>query len=222
MFVHKKTFAAFVCSTLISLPVGALIVNAVPANTQRSATVTKKAPVLKNTTIIPGKQVGAITKKTKRSDLVKIFGAANLKDETTRFFGGDAEFPGTVINLGKDRSLTVYWKDKNRTQPQGVIIDDSRFKTPEGIGVGTTIGQLRKQFGEFKISGFGWDYGGIPQIKSNKLSHLTLRMDSDRNLAQKYEKEYLALSGDGVQISSNNPSLKRLGVRVYSIIAMFD
>jgi hypothetical protein len=66
---------------------------------------TTQGSIVINKTIIPSRQVGAITKKTKRADLVKLFGASKLKDETTRFFGGDAEFPGTVVNLGKNREL---------------------------------------------------------------------------------------------------------------------
>jgi hypothetical protein len=193
---------------------------------QKQPVVTAQVNKVKNNTVIPGKQVGAITRKTKRADLVKLFGASKLKDETTRFFGGEAEFPGTVINLGKDRGLTVLWKDKTRTQVRGVMVYDPQWKTPEGIGVGTTVSQLQQKIGKFKMSGLGWDYGGIPQLQGTKIAsyqaRLVLRMSVDEKLAQKYEKESLAISGDGVTLSSSNPSLNRLGVNVRQMIVFFD
>lgn len=192
---------------------------------KKQPVITAQVTKVTNNTVIPGKQVGAITKKTKRADLVKLFGASKLKDEQTLFFGGEAEFPGTVITLGKDRGLTVLWKDKTRTQVRGVMIYDPQWKTPEGIGVGTTVSQLQQKIGKFKMSGLGWDYGGIPQLEGTKIANfmgqLVLRMSVDEKLAQKYEKESRAISGDGVTLSSSNPSLKRLGVNVRQMIVFF-
>ncbi|RUT02549.1 hypothetical protein DSM106972_060270 [Dulcicalothrix desertica PCC 7102] len=224
MFLNSK-IAIATLSLLAITSISGFAANAILPQKKQPVITAQASKVTKNT-IIPGKQVGAITRKTKRADLVKLFGASKLKDETTRFFGGEAEFPGTVINLGKDRGLTVLWKDKTRTQVRGVMVYDSQWKTPEGIGVGTTVSQLQQKIGKFKMSGLGWDYGGIPQLQGTKIANyqakLVLRMSVDEKLAQKYEKESLAISGDGVTLSSSNPSLNRLGVNVRQMIVFFD
>jgi hypothetical protein len=173
-------------------------------------------------TVIPGRKVGGITKATTRADLVKLFGASRLKDETTRFFGGDAEFPGTVVQLGTERSLTVLWKDAKRTKISGVMINDAQWKTSDGIGVGTTLNQLRKKFGEFQFSGFGWDYGGIPQLPtSSSTRKLTLRLSVSDDAYQKHSQAVRAVSGEG-KFSSKDARLQNLGVHVGQMLFFFD
>jgi hypothetical protein len=192
---------------------------------QNSSITIAQSSASKNTTIIPSKSVGAISKKTKRADLVKMFGASKLKDEKTLFFGGDAEFPGTKVKLGKDESsLIVLWKDEKRTQALGVIVYDPKWKTAEGIGTGTTLNTLRQKAGEFKFSGFGWDYGGIMQLQNTKLSKyngITIQMDVDENSYQKYPDDAQYVSGDK-QLSSQDPKLKRLNISVSRMIVMFN
>jgi hypothetical protein len=223
-----KLYKAGFIATSLALALSVITANYVVAITNkplRNYSITiAQSPKIKDTTIIPGKRVGNINKSTKRADLVKIFGASKLKDETTRFFGGDSEFSGTVINLGKDKSLTIFWKDAKRTQAVGVIVSDPAWKTPEGIGINTSINTLRQKIGDFTLSGFGWDYGGIPALKNTKISHyqgqLILRMGLDSSTYQKYPKETLAVSGEQ-QLSSKDPRWKLLNPTVRSMIVFF-
>jgi hypothetical protein len=219
-FLTKST-GIFTLGLVISLNTTNIVNANINLSSKNNYSVISQGEKLEKNTIIPGKQVGLITKKTKKSDLAKIFGASRLKDETTRFFGGDAEFPGTNISLGKERSLVVLWKDKARTKIHGVMILDPTYKTADGIGVGTTLKTLREKFGEFQLSGFGWDYGGLPRIKSNKLKGMTLRLDIDYKIAEKYPDDSLAVSGDQ-ELSSKDPRLERLNVKVDGIIFFFD
>jgi hypothetical protein len=221
MKYFTKSIILFTLALFTSINITNTATAKTKALSKNNTSVISQSVKLNNTNIIPGKQVGLITKKTKKADLAKIFGASSLKDETTSFFGGDAEFPGTNINLGKERSLTVLWKDKSRTKIHGVIIVDPKFKTTDGIGVGTTLNTLRQKFGEFQLSGFGWDYGGLPRIKSNKLKGITLRLGIDDKLAEKYRDDSLAVSGDQ-ELSSKDPRLQRLNIQVYSVIFFFN
>jgi hypothetical protein len=220
---HKVlTFAcvSLLTSTIFLNHTSAKITKSSPNN---SVTIAQSS-TSKSTTIIPGKSVGAISKKTKRTDLVKMFGASKLKDEKTLFFGGDAEFPGTRVKLGKDEySLVVLWKDEKRTQALGVMVYDPKWKTAEGIGVGTTLNTLRQKAGEFQFSGFGWDYGGLVQLRNTKLSKyedITIQMDTDKNSSQKYPNDSQYASGEK-QLSSQDPRLKRLNISVSRMIVMF-
>jgi hypothetical protein len=85
---------------------------------------------------------------------------------------------------------------------------------PEGIHVGSTLDYIEKVNGKpFTISGFGWDYGGYAvDFKGGRLERLSggcaisLRFDSDI-LPE-------GVSGDGVEVQSNDPRLKEAKPKV--------
>ena len=106
---------------------------------------------LKDTLVIPGERVGPITKNTSRQELAKLFGASRLQDKTVFGAEGMGKFPATRVNLGQQRSFTVVWADEKRTKPDIIRDFGSAWKIPEGIGVGTSLAELRKQLGEFKL-----------------------------------------------------------------------
>jgi hypothetical protein len=222
---HQKALT-FTC---LSLLLSTILLNNASAKTikpgQNNPIILAQSSTLKNTTVVPGKSVGAITKKTKKADLVKIFGASKLQDGKTTFFGGDAEFASTTVKLGKDEySLEVLWKDQKRTQVAGVIVYDPNWKTAEGIGAGTTLNTLRQKAGEFKFSGFGWDYGGIMQLQNTKLSKyqsITIQMDVASNAYEKYPDDAQYVSGDK-ELLSQDPKLKNLNISVSRMIVMFN
>jgi hypothetical protein len=215
--------------TCLSLLVSTILLNYASAKTikiaQSNPIIVAQSSTSNNTTIVPGKSVGAITKKTKKADLVKIFGASKLQDGKTAFFGGDVEFHSTTVKLGKNAdSLDVLWKDQKRTQVAGVMVYDPKWKTAEGIGAGTTLTTLRQKAGEFKFSGFGWDYGGIIQLQNTKLSKyqsITIQMDIGSNAYEKYPDEAQYASGDK-QLLSQDPKLKNLNISVSRMIVMFN
>ncbi|MEO1559161.1 MAG: hypothetical protein AAFS12_05830, partial [Cyanobacteria bacterium J06632_19] len=127
-----------------------------------------KSDAVNNTLIIPGKSVGLITAETTRADLVKIYGESNLKDETILQAEGTVSVPATNVNQGTPTALTIFWKDEARKQILYIRGFGSQWKTPEGIGVGTSLSRLREILGEFKLTGFGWDYGGAVNFKGTK------------------------------------------------------
>jgi hypothetical protein len=222
---HKKSLT-FICTGLF---LSAICLNNVSAKTvktvQNNPVILAQSSTSSNTTIVPGKSVGAITKKTRKADLVKIFGASKLQDGKTGFFGGDVQYNSTTVQLAKNKpSLHVLWKDQKRNQVAGVMVYDPKWKTAEGIGVGTTLNTLRQKAGEFKFSGFGWDYGGIVQLQNTKLSKyqsITIQMDTGNNAYEKYPDEAQYASGDQ-QLLSQDPKLKNLNISVSRMIVMFN
>jgi hypothetical protein len=88
------------------------------------------------------------------------------------------ELFATVVNeKTPGQTFTVVWADDaKRANPQSIIVgaqwDDETgkmkgapvFSTEEGLKAGMTIEEVEKINGKpFKLSGFGWDYGGTPQ-----------------------------------------------------------
>jgi hypothetical protein len=179
-----------------------------------------------NTLIVPGKRAGAITAKTTYADLVNIYGKQRLTFKKVYGPEGQVVFPGTLITLGKNRSVTVAWKDAKKLQPLQVIIADPTWKTAEGIGLGTSLAKLRQVLGEFKITGLGWDYGNqvvqlSPKIQA-RYSGLSISVNADRLAAQQFPADYRAVSGDGVTPAASDPHWKPLKMRVSGLSIYFS
>jgi hypothetical protein len=183
-----------------------------------------KVPVL-DTTIVPGKRVGAITPRTTYTDLVKIFGKQRLTSKKVYGPEGQVEFPGTLITLGKNKSLTVAWKDPKKLQPLQVIIADRAFKTADGIGIGTSLTKLRQVLGEFKITGLYWDYGnhvvGLSPPIQARYSGLSMIVDADLAAAKQFPQDLKAVTGDKVTPAASNPHWKPLKIHVSKLSVYF-
>jgi hypothetical protein len=183
-----------------------------------------KVPIF-DALIVPGKRVGAITPKTTYADLVKIFGKQRLTAKKVSGPEGQVEFPGTLITLGKNRSLTVAWKDPKKLQPLWVIIADPAFKTASGIGIGTSLAKLRQILGEFKITGLYWDYGNtvvsLSPAMQARYTGLSILVDADRYAAGQFPKDLQAVTGDGVTPAANDPHWKSLKMHVSALSVYF-
>jgi hypothetical protein len=184
-----------------------------------------RAPIVSNTLIIPGKSVGAINRSTTYTDLVKIFGSQRLTAKKVYAPEGQAEFAGTLITLGKDRYLTVAWKDKTKKKILYVTIQDPAWKTAEGIGIGMSIYKLRQIIGEFKIGGLYWDYGNsvvdLAPAKQAQFGSLEIKVDADPIAAKQFPKDLEAVTGDIGSIPVSSPRWKRLKMSISLISVSF-
>ena len=183
-----------------------------------------KVPVL-DTLIVPGKRAGAITSKTTSNDLTNIFGKQRLTPK--KFYGaeGQVELPATLITFGKNRSVTVVWKNAKKQQPFQVMIHDPTWKTASGIGLGTSLTKLRQILGEFKITGLGWDYGNqvvdLSSAIQARYTGLSIAVDADRAAAKQFPADLHAVSGDGVTPVASDPRWKRLKMHVSHLTVSF-
>ena len=189
---------------------------AAPKKLNQPATVAQTVQ-LKDTLVVPGERVGPVTRKTTKANLIKLFGQSRLKDETISGAEGIGKFAVTRVNLGSQRSFTVVWSDNTRTKATSVRDFGSAWKTPEGIGIGTTFNELRQKLGEFKLYGLGWDYSGTILLETTKVAKykgkLNLQVDAAPNAGNKFPKQYQAVSGDAT-FSSTDPNWKPLGMRL--------
>ncbi|MFN6536426.1 MAG: hypothetical protein RM021_008645 [Nostoc sp. EkiNYC01] len=222
MNLHIKSIATAALALLLTYSAKEAI--ALPQKINRPVTIAKSQP-LTDTLIVPGERVGPITRTTTKRDLVKLFGASRLVDKTISGAEGIGSFAATQLKLDRGRSLLVVWSDKTRTKPLDVRNLGSAWKTREGIGVGTSLSELRKKLGNFKLYGLGWDYGGTILLDSSKLSRyqgkLILRVDAASNASEKFPNDYQAVLGDGT-FSSSNQHWKPLGVRLTEIIVTLN
>lgn len=225
IFTSRLTTLVLVSASICSMFTGMEAIATTPPAKKIAPQTQSSAPATLSTLIVPGKRAGAITAKTTYADLVKIYGQQRLT--VTKVYGpeGQVVFPGTLVTLGKNRSVTVAWKDAKKLQPLQVIIGDSNWKTAEGIGVGTSLSKLRQVLGEFKITGLGWDYGNqviqIPSPMRARYYGLSISVSPDRLAAQKFPKDLLAVSGDGVTPSASDPHWKPLKMQVAGLSVYF-
>jgi hypothetical protein len=124
-----------------------------PAQPQTSATVPA-------TWILPGD----FSPDTTLQDLQRRFGTDNVKAQEIPGAEGES-FRGVVLFADDPtRRATVYFQDpQNLLGLAMVSIDEDRsqWKLASGVGIGTSLSELRRINGKpFTFSGFDWDYGG--------------------------------------------------------------
>ncbi len=188
-----------------------------------AATAPKISPL--DTTIVPGKRVGPITQDTTYAELVKLFGKQRLTAKKVYGAEGQVEFPGTAISLGKNRSITVAWRNAKKLRPFQVIINDPTWKTVEGIGIGTSLATLRQVLGEFKITGLYWDYGNqvidLPPKIQARYTGLSISVDADYTAGRSFPADLKAVTGDRVALPASNPHWKPLKMHVSALSIYF-
>ncbi len=122
-------------SKVIAAVVLSLLVSCSPNNSAQNFSLSNlfqsKSDKLNNTLIIPGKQVGAVTGKTSRANLVKMFGESRLKDDVVLEDEGTISVPVTKVNLGGEKYFTVAWEQDTRqkllyVRDFGFCLEDSR------------------------------------------------------------------------------------------------
>ncbi|GAB4149823.1 MAG: hypothetical protein Fur0046_28590 [Cyanobacteria bacterium J069] len=173
-----------------------------------------------DTTIIPGERFGPVTENTTRQDLATQFGESNLEDRNIGMGEGETEL-GTVVNLGGERSFTVIWGNSERTEAAAVMNPGSAWRTPEGIGVGTSFAELQQKLGPFKFYGFDWDYGGTVLLEGTELRDyyglLVMRLQMDDAVRTQANADYQALIGDDL-FESSNPRAQNLNLTVGELL----
>lgn len=174
---------------------------------------------IQDTVVIPGERVGPVTSDTSRAELGEMFGEEVLIDQEIGVGEGFTE-PGTVVDLDDGQQFSIIWQDEARSQPLMAKDFGPAWRTPEGLGVGTSLEALQKALGQFQLYGFGWDYEGTLVLENSDLDSyhgdLFLRVRPDSKAIADHDSAYKALMGDGV-FASDNPNLMALQPQVYAM-----
>lgn len=111
--------------------------------------------------ILSGRRVGPVTAGTSRVDLHRLHPDA-VRDGPVGVGEGFC-LPGTLLFPGTPDEILVAWSDSAGSRPDFLRLerDGSRWRTPAGITVGTSLRELEEiRGGPVSFWGFGWDYGG--------------------------------------------------------------
>lgn len=227
MTLRIQTIAIATIATLFSYTTASPVTACDPvSSTVKSTSSTSTlAQATLDTRMIPGERVGAVTRTTNRRALAKLFGESRLRDRTIAGPEGIGKFAATQVQLAQGRSFTVVWSDASRSRPWTVRDFGTAWKTPEGIGIGTSLSELRQHLGKFQLLGLDWDYGGTVLLEKTKLARyngkLILTVAAAPNASEKYPNDYRAVAGDQT-LSSDNPHWKPLGVRVRQMLVVLN
>lgn len=185
----------------------AVFVLAAPAASQNAA----------DRTFGPGR-VGAIVKgKTKPDDLVRIYGAANVKlAKMHPHDGGDEESPGAFVYHETDDALQITFSDDGK-QILTVTILGKNWKSKEGLRLGTPLDQLERiNGGPFQLYGFGWDFGGQVLGRGRALRGYDIFLAPTVDGGKARDQ----VTGEG-KYSSHHPAMKALRPQVNLITVSF-
>lgn len=173
---------------------------------------------------VPGVRVGPITSKTSEERLKEIFGAKNVKREKILVAEGTEEITVAYVYKGSKDHIEVRWtegKAFKECSSVGMVNEGGKWHTKDGIRVGAPLERINLINGKpFKFYGFGWDYGGwIIDWGKGKLDNgkldLHFECEGSGDAASKY-------MGDGVEVRSDDPGLKKLGVKVSEMIVTLN
>lgn len=175
-----------------------------------------------DTTIVPGDRVGAVTATTTYDDLVALYGVDSLEPVEVHL-GEGMVAPGTRVNQGA-QSFSVVWTDESRTAVQSVRDFGVAWQVDPGIGVGTSLSELREKLGEFELYGFGWDYGGTMILDGTVLEpykeNLILRLGSTVENAGLTE-QYQSVMGEQL-FPSDTPAFQEMELAVREMIVRLN
>jgi hypothetical protein len=106
----------------------------------------------------------AFSAKITAAELVARYGSANVKADKIHIGEGEYE-DGTVLysDEPKRRAELVWEEQDNKRLLRMIRITgaESQWRTSQGLTLGLTLRAVEKlNRGPFRLSGFGWDYGG--------------------------------------------------------------
>lgn len=154
------------------------------------------------------------------ADLIAKFGKDNVAFGDLGGPEGE-EMPGTRVNAADPaRKLEIVWEDEAaRAKPSMIRIysgwDEASgaeimpvWVAPGGVKIGQTIAEVEALNGKpFKLSGFGWDYGGMSMgWEGGKLDTAEPRCDLSVFFSPRADYAD-SVSGD-ITLSSDDPALR--------------
>lgn len=171
--------------------------------------------------IIPGERVGLITASSTESSLKKAYGARNISIRSIAMGEGFAEEGVVIFPRTREEAEIVWDVEAANGHPAFVRIsrDSTRWHTPEGITVGTSLWELESKNGApFTLNGFEWDYAGL--VTSWEAGHF-----SDHFIIvlipSNFDSIDVELLGDK-KLQSDDPRLQPLDLKVGTMVVTFD
>ena len=163
---------------------------------------------------------GAFAVDSSEARLIELYGAENVVTGIVPGPEGTEMLATTVFPDDPRKTLQfVWWDEKALSGPSNIELRPKMI-APGGVHIGLSLAEVEALNGEpFKLSGFGWDYGGYAGFETGNLSelpggcHLSLRFDPGPAIEG---VDTMAAMGDK-ELSSTDPLLAQMQVHVYAM-----
>jgi hypothetical protein len=179
--------------------------------------------------IIPGTRVGPVAADTNERQLIRQYGKAHVRRERIPIDDEGGAKLGTALFPQSVDELKIVWRDDAFARPRRVLLlrPGSRWKTRDGIGVGTTLKELETvNGGEFEFAAFAWDGAGwITSWLGGRLASqyptdlIRVRLHA-QGLDRLTWQEQESLTGSQRQLRSSDPALGKLWMVIGQIDVM--
>ena len=178
--------------------------------------------------VVPGERFGLIDPQTSEADLRELAGREMVRSDEVYLAEGFCT-DGTRLFAEMPYEVEVAWADSARTQPAFVRSRSAEgpWRTPSGVGVGTTLAELERLKGEpLSFSGFGWDYGGMTTWEEDGGAvrlRLAIHPSSYERLGELARTDPRTEEIDGDRtVTSDHPVIRQITVIVEEIDIDFD
>ena len=166
--------------------------------------------------VISREGIGPVRVSMSEGELVEALGAESV-ERFDAYIGEGFCAPGSRVFPDTDAEIEVLWSDPTYSVIAAVRVerDGSPWRTPDGVGVGSTLRELEASAGApVEFSGFGWDYGGRATWSEGDLRlGLTLAATQESESAVSADARYVELLGER-RVQSDHPLVRRLSVFV--------
>jgi len=183
--------------------------------------------------ILPGQRVGPIRHNTSQEDLIALFGEDHVTQTQVDLGEGNFVSGTTVFPEVPEQRLTIVWADGRRDRISEIRIQGtvSKWRTPEGVTLGTTLKKLEELNGKaFSLAGYGWDRSGII-CGMNQGALTDLEYDPDKPAGRKMTAQLVPdpgrqgltekVLGDRI-FSSDHPVMQQMNPKVGSLEIRLD
>lgn len=166
------------------------------------------------------------------TELAEIFGKENVAFDTVYGAEGEMSF-ATLLYPSTSNQVLITWKNMKKRkgmyriehtawydQDSERLLMDSRWKTEDGLALGTSMAKLVEANGKpLTFYGFGWDFGGTVSSFNKgtfEKKNMGIQLGISDFLNQGNDPNYLELMGD-MEVNSDLPAAKELNPVIIAI-----
>lgn len=167
-------------------------------------------------TFYPGKGFGLISMETGREALRRLYGEEHVVEMPVYLQEGEYA-PGLVVFPGTTEAVEIILAGDNEPAYARISTSGSRWKTPEGLGIGASLAELEKANGRpFTFQGFGGDMSGMVNdwLGGKFYIGVSARLAAQGNVPDKFK--------GNVVLRSDDPDLRNMSLHVVEIMQRLD